>query len=102
MSDSVEKQLFDAAGDDDVSEVSSLLSDHPDIDVNFSNQDQWTALYVASGNGHVEVVKLLLAHPNIDVNVKHESGQTPFSLVCQKDKVSVVQVLLKASCRYHT
>ena len=42
-----------------VSEVSSLLRDHPDTNVNWTDDDKWIALHVASMNGHVEVVKLL-------------------------------------------
>ena len=59
MSDAVEQQLFDEARDGRASEVSSLLRDHPDTNVNWTDDDKWIALHVASMNGHVEVVKLL-------------------------------------------
>ena len=96
MSDPVEKKLFDAAWDGRASEVSSLLRDHPEINVNWSKEGSgWTSLHAASRNGRVEVVKLLLAHPNIDVNMKSSNGNTPFSLGCLCGQVSVVQVLLK-------
>jgi len=78
-----------------VNEVSSLLRDHPEINVNWTDDEQWAPLQVASYNGHVEIAKLLLAHPNINVNLKNESGQTPFSKSCENGKVSVVEVLLK-------
>ena len=72
-----------------------LLSDHPEINVNWTDSEQWTALHTASLNGQAEVVKLLLAHPNINVNLKSSSGQTPLSYGCQCGQVSVVGVLLK-------
>ena len=88
-------QLLDAARDGRVSEVSSLLRDHPEINVNWTDYAQWTPLHTASINGHVEIVKLLLAHPDIDVNLKERSGHTPLSLACGDGGVSVVRLLLK-------
>jgi len=81
MSDPVGYQLYDAAYRGRVSEVSSLLRDHPAINVNWENHNQWTALHIASYSGHAEVVKLLWAHPNINVNMKYSNEQTPFSLL---------------------
>ena len=92
MSDPVERLLWDAAKNGRASEVSSLLRDHREIDVNWTTNPQSTPLHKASFNGHVEVVKLLLANPNIEVNLKCGNGQTPFSL-----GVSFVEVLLKDS-----
>ena len=91
----IEKKLYDAAQKNRVSEVSSLLRDHPGINVNWKGKDQWTALLAASYEGHVEVVKLLLEHPNILVNLRSNNGNTPFLLGCEHGRVSVVQVLLK-------
>ena len=103
MSDSLEIKVYNAALGGLVSEVSSLLRDHPEINVNWTNYEQWTPLHRASINGHVEVVKLLLAHLNIDVNSKNSYGQTPLSLGCEYGHVSVVEVLLQgSSCRCHT
>ena len=97
MSDSVEKQLYDAADRNWVFKVSSLLRDYPEINVNWTNPDffQYAALHVASLFGHVEVIKLLLAHPKINVNSKNIDGQTPLSFGCQVGYVSVVEELLK-------
>ena len=97
MADTVGEKLFDATKDGCVSEVSTLLRDHPEIDVNWTNPEffQWTPLHIASSYDHVELVKLLLAHPDINFNVKNKFGKTPFSLCCWQGKVSVVKLLLK-------
>ena len=97
MSGPVEKTLWEAAKRGPVSEVSSLLGDHPEINVNWTNphSDKWTPLHIACRYGHVEVVKRLLAHPNIHVNLKIIGGQTPLSLGCYNGQVTVVQLLLK-------
>jgi len=86
MSNFVEKQLLDAAKNGLVSEVSSLLKDHPEINVNWTNPDSHhrTALQAASSYGHVEVAKLLFAHPNINVNFKDNFGQTALSFTCER------------------
>jgi len=95
MSDPVEKILHFAAEKGRVSEVSSVLRDHPEINVNRTNEYQWTPLHAAAFNGRVEVVKLLLAHPDINVNMKNIYGATCLSLSCLNDSVSVVRMLLE-------
>jgi len=97
MSDPVEKLLFDAAWGGSVDGVSSLLKDHPEINVNWTNDHQLTPLHAACWKDRVAVVKLLLTLPNINVNVKDMSGRTPFSLSCFMGSVSAVLVLLKDS-----
>jgi len=94
MTHTFEKKLCDAALKGRVSDVSSLLKDHPDLDVNWE-VSQSTPLHRASKNGHVEIVKLLLAHPVIHVNVKNNYGETPFSLACLNGFVGVVCLMLK-------
>ena len=88
--------MYDAAEGGRASEVSSLLRDHPEINVNHSNDTlQRTALHIASLNGREEVVKRLLAHPDINVNVRDRGGLTPISFGCYYGQVSVVRELLK-------
>jgi len=94
--DSIEKKLYSAAKDGNTSEVSSLLRDHPLINVNwFEKAFLMTSLHISSYNDHVEVVKLLLVHPHIDVNLRDSTGKTPISCGCEYGRVSVVKILLK-------
>jgi len=97
MAHSAEEKLHEAAKKGRASKVSTLLRDHPGINVNWTNKEQyqWTPLHAASNHGHVEVVKLLLAHPNIDVNLKSAGGQTPLSFAGRNGHASVVKLLLK-------
>ena len=95
MSDAVGFQLLAAARDGHISEVSSLLRDNPGFNINWGNDEGWTALHVASLNGQAEVVKLLLARPRIDVTKKELFGNTPILLSCDEGHISVVRLLLK-------
>jgi len=95
MTDTKEEKLYHAAEAGHVAVVASLLSDNPEINVNWADTRKWTALYIACRNKHVEVVKLLLAHPHINVNVKTHYGQTPFSWACRDGSVSVARLLLQ-------
>ena len=95
MSDPVGSQLYDAAYNGSVSELSSLLRNHPEINVNWTNVSEETPLHAASSYGSVEGVKLLLAHPDINVNLKNSNGKTPFSFGCEYGRVPVVRLLLK-------
>ena len=70
----MEESLIEAAEQGDVEAVSTLLRDHPEINVNWQDESHWTALHVSSRFGHPEVVKLLLAHPDIDANICESSG----------------------------
>ena len=45
MADTVEEQFHEAVYDGDASEVLSLLRDHPGINVNWTDEYQWTALH---------------------------------------------------------
>jgi len=94
MSDPVKKLFFDNIRHGRAFEVSPLLRDHPEINVNCVD-DESTPLQAASLFDSVEIVKLLLAHPNIDVNLKDIFGRPPISYGCYGGFVSVVQVLLK-------
>ena len=95
MTDLVEEKLNLAAEQGIVSKVASLLADSSNLNINWGNQNQWTALHTASYRGHVEVAKLFLADPHICVNQRNRDGQTPFSLACTNGRVPVVELLLK-------
>ena len=65
----IERKFSDTAYDGRVEDLEVMLKVHPGLNVNCTDEDQWTPLHWASLKGHIEVVKLLLAHPDIAVNV---------------------------------
>ena len=56
--------------------VMSLLN-HPGIDVNVQDSDNWTALHCAVGRNHPAIVSQLLSDDNINVNLKDYNNDTP-------------------------
>jgi ankyrin repeat protein len=75
---SIDKELIEAAQENNLPGVRRLLSDGADIEA----KDNYgaTALYWASENGHVQVAKTLLDH-GADIEAEDTHGNTP--LHCQ-------------------
>jgi ankyrin repeat protein len=97
----LEQQLFDAANEDEVDKVKSILEENHDIDINklckiFPNK-KWTAttLYIASKNNNHDVVKILLEHPDIDINKKSIAEETPLWVAARNDCEEVARLLLE-------
>jgi len=63
-------------------------------DVNATNE-LYTALMLASENGHMEVVKVLLA-AGADVNVKSRTGNTALSQATEQGHSEIIELLKKA------
>ena len=78
-----------------VQQLEDLLENHPGIDVNWKDEQSWTALHWASQNGHDRVVKVLLAQPAINVNVRNQYESTPVVFACGTTCISVIRMLLK-------
>ena len=78
-------------------EVKSILTNHPNIDINCKDQDHfnWTPLHYASLYGHAEVVELLLNHPGINPNSESIHQQTAFALACVHGRVGAIRVMLR-------
>ena len=91
----MESKLLDLAYGGHHAALPSVLQSHPEINVNSTNHNDFTALHWACCCGHVEVVKLLLAHSGINVNPQTNTGATPFYYGCSNGDVTVVQLLLK-------
>lgn len=66
------ERFLDAAARGDVTQVSTLLSQVPSV-LNQSGHSGWTALMLASRNGHYEVVKMLLSHGYVSRDRKHKN-----------------------------
>jgi ankyrin repeat protein len=90
----LDRELIVAATEDNLPEVSRLLS--VGADVNAKANDKWTPLHWASNHGyrgHVQVVKELLEH-GADIEAKTCSGMTPLHWACWNGHISIVIELL--------
>ncbi len=63
-------------------------------DVNEADELGWTALVLASQNGHVEVVQLLLARQGVEVNMTAQNGATALSMAAGTDMMGTDRCLL--------
>eukprot|EP00761_Pharyngomonas_kirbyi_P008885 gb/GECH01008897.1/.p1 GENE.gb/GECH01008897.1/~~gb/GECH01008897.1/.p1 ORF type:complete len:162 (+),score=21.66 gb/GECH01008897.1/:1-486(+) len=89
--------LFEACSNGQV-EITKLLLEHSDIDVNASDIDDWNPFYAACFNGNIELINLLLSHEKtyeIDVNRKSAPGSTPINLVANQGNVDMLKRLIQ-------
>eukprot|EP00288_Rhodomonas_lens_P003298 CAMPEP_0177722412 /NCGR_PEP_ID=MMETSP0484_2-20121128/17666_1 /TAXON_ID=354590 /ORGANISM="Rhodomonas lens, Strain RHODO" /LENGTH=357 /DNA_ID=CAMNT_0019234781 /DNA_START=176 /DNA_END=1245 /DNA_ORIENTATION=+ len=91
--DTVEKQLVDAALEDDVAELQRLLQVHPEA-INTTYGDR-SALMTAAYEGHLSSVCLLLHH-GIDLELRSATGWTALHFAVASGRPLVVEVLLRA------
>jgi len=76
--------------------VETTLKRGANVDYEFQNQDDaFTALYVASQNGHNEVVKMLLRAGANPERVGARNGWTPLFVACVKGHAETVRLLLE-------
>ena len=64
-------------------------------DVNKSNNDGWTPLYIASADCHVDVVRALI-DAGADVNKSNNDGWTPLQMASEYGYADVVRALIDA------
>lgn len=93
---SLESKLYLAATIDDHVEIQSLLSLHPNIDVNQGDPEFLrTPLYRAAGHGCVKSLRILLSHPRINLSRVTTEGATPLIVAAQQGYLEIAQELLK-------
>jgi ankyrin repeat protein len=88
---SIDEELFEAVRENNLPEVSRLLS--VGADVNVVGYIDRTPLHLSSMKGHVQVFKELVEH-GADIEAKDNLGYTPLHWACCNDHVVVVQALL--------
>lgn len=106
--DSVNRDLLEAARQGDTAEILLLYKLGADLEFTkadpFNNpRGQFTALYIASANGHDESVKLLL-QLGADLNFKEVHNGTEYSILMATSespyaKPSTIQILLDAGAQ---
>ena len=93
----MEEIFWKAAKNGHVQVVKEILSNIPNLNVNWVDKHAQTALSIACESGHDSIVSILLAHPDTDVNLKNIHGQTPFLSACYWGYSSCARLLLKDS-----
>ena len=95
----MEQRFFAAVYHNRMGEVKEILKSCKELEVNWKNENDhgFTALHIATRDGHYEITRILLAHPNIKVNKQADSGDTPYLLACYKAQTKVVKLLLSSA-----
>ena len=89
--DELERRLRSAATSGDTDGIIALLDAGADIDAADAT-GRFTALHVASNNGHAAAVRLLL-EAGAKVDVKTAGGSTPLRLAQEQSRAAVVAIL---------
>lgn len=61
-------------------------------DVNYCDEDGWSALFHASGEGHLRVVQWLVEECSAEINLESPEKITPLWIACFNGRRNVVQV----------
>lgn len=88
------RRLWNAAEEYDWKEVTKILTEHPEVDVNHMVSG-WTTLHYACFKNQDQVLSLLLAHPGINVNSLGLFNDSPFLVACQARSEACIRLLLK-------
>ena len=82
-------------------EIVKLFLTLKDIDINHSNQEGCTSLFIACQFNHPTIVEILLQQPNIDVNIpltyEKKKDATPLIIASYLGNYECVQQLLQQS-----
>ena len=82
-------------------EIVKLFLNLKDININYSNTDGVTFLFIACQDNHPTIVDLLFQQPNIDVNIpmtsEQSKGATPLIIASYLGNYKCVQQLLQQS-----
>ena len=69
------------------------LMNHPGIDVNVQDCDNYTALHYAVGYNHPAIVSQLLSDDNINANLKDDGNNSPLKVAIYKNSHECVKIL---------
>ena len=90
-----QEALHDACERGDAEAVRAALETNG-VDINKTDEDGYTPLYLACRDGHLEVVNALLSTDGIEINQAAKYGRTPLHVACYLGHVDVVNALLSA------
>lgn len=91
----MEEEFWAAAKSGNEEAVGRILRENPEVDVNWADEDGFSAFHMACVYDHDRIVAMLLARPDIDVNRRSRGGDTPFLRVCLTGRTSCARLLLR-------
>jgi hypothetical protein len=92
----LQERVYDLCGDGNTAELTTLLVDHPELDVNeYKHKYGCTALHRACNNGHAACAQLLVDH-KADVNAKGNRGSTALHGASSRGFMDCVKLLVQS------
>ena len=65
------------------------------FDIHYKDEDDWTALHHACGEGHLKIAEYLIEECHHDVDVKDDIDVTPLWVAACNDQRDIVKLLLR-------
>lgn len=93
----LETICLNAAADNDIIELESIVSDH-EVDLNYTNGCGQTMCHCAASSGSYETLEFLVEE-GADVNMYDQRGCTPLDLAIQGGYFDCALLLIKAGAR---
>lgn len=75
-------------------EISRLLLNYKNIDINVKDCQKNTPLFRAVYNENIEIVRLLLYFKNIDINAKNSENETALFRAVYNENIEIVRLLM--------
>jgi len=75
-------------------EIVKLLLNHPQIDVNSTNDHHQSAFFVACSNRDLPLFQLLLENPRVDPNLPDQDDQSALYIACFDGNYDFIKLLL--------
>jgi hypothetical protein len=90
-----QKQVLDFAKEGQLVELTRLLEEHPDLDVDgYKDVNGWRALYWACSSGHTDCARLLIDH-KADIHAKTNFGSSSLHGASQFGDLGCVKLLVQ-------
>lgn len=97
----VEEDLRDAAYKGDIKRMQDLLSQHPSLNINATNEYSETALYIACKKSQNQAAEFLLKQPFIKVNIPTILGNSPMLICAWNDNTELAKKLTQHGADVH-
>jgi ankyrin repeat protein len=97
------RQVYDLcrSESDKSEELTALLQDHPEVDVNlYRDTKGYTALHGAAYRGNVRCMQVLIGH-GADVEARTLDGSTPIMIASEMGRLECLKVLIEARADVH-